>query len=559
MPIYFTSRELSERVEKDAQKHANRFRRRTWWASLWLCVGCLGWLFFKGAVGEQRIFEGGQLASHHRFIENDCARCHTKWAPLQRLVSLDFNHSVHSVENKACVECHPGASHHDTQSPKHDDISCAFCHNEHIGDLGLKRMPDSACTSCHRNLDKHFTAPADGASSSFVAAVSTFSNDNGHPEFAVRRLLAASPGDERLGPGHKVFKLLESVEGKDGAEGGKRYRDAAKIKFNHELHLGILLGPNQKVLLERIGLDGGKLNVDLQNLMDGSQVCTMCHQVDPAGRYMQSISFEKHCHQCHKMWVDDKTESPHEAPDVVRGFLTEHFTLQVINSPERFQIEAQDRAVPGRQQRPRLSAAEAKAVASEVAKSEAELQKKPAPGAEELQKLLSQAENSAARRENGVKSTCAKCHELGVAESGVGKLEPNWTVQPTNIPTRWQPHAVFSHQSHQLLNCAECHGLADKDANAKQDYLPHTSVFHSRDTGDVLLPGVALCRRCHSTTPEQSPEGNAPRHIGARAGCVECHIYHDHSKDAFIGHQNPMLGTSRVQVDAILKSQPNDK
>ena len=63
MTIFYTSRELSGRVEKDAQKHANRFRRRTYWATLWLCLGCLGWLTYEAALGEYRIFEGGDLAA----------------------------------------------------------------------------------------------------------------------------------------------------------------------------------------------------------------------------------------------------------------------------------------------------------------------------------------------------------------------------------------------------------------------------------------------------------------------------------------------------------------
>jgi len=35
----------------------------------------------------------------------------------------------------------------------------------------------------------------------------------------------------------------------------------------------------------------------------------------------------------------------------------------------------------------------------------------------------------------------------------------------------------------------------------------------------VLLPRMPVCRECH--------RGG----VGARAGCVECHIYHDRSKE----------------------------
>ena len=113
--------------------------------------------------------------------------------------------------------------------------------------------------------------------------------------------------------------------------------------------------------------------------------------------------------------------------------------------------------------------------------------------------------------------------------------------------------------SHQLLNCAECHGLADRDENARHSDLPQPSVFHSKLTGDVLLPGVNLCRKCHSPNPEQPPSGAAARHFGARDGCVECHNYHDHKLDNFVGKMNPLLDPSSVKLDAILKGQKLDK
>ena len=97
MPVPYSSRELSERVEIDFQKRPNKFRRRVWWVSLWLGIACLLWVGFEAASGEYRLYEGGQLAGPHRFFENDCAKCHTTWAPLERVVRLDFGTSVSSV------------------------------------------------------------------------------------------------------------------------------------------------------------------------------------------------------------------------------------------------------------------------------------------------------------------------------------------------------------------------------------------------------------------------------------------------------------------------------
>ena len=69
MPVQYTSRQLSERVEIESHKRPNRFRRRTWWAAFWLSAACVAWLAYEGAHGEYHIFEGGDVAHVHRMFE----------------------------------------------------------------------------------------------------------------------------------------------------------------------------------------------------------------------------------------------------------------------------------------------------------------------------------------------------------------------------------------------------------------------------------------------------------------------------------------------------------
>ncbi len=559
MTILYSSRELSGRVEKDAQKHANRFRRRTWWAALWLSVGCLGWLTLQGLKGEYHIFEGGELTNAHKLFANDCAKCHNNWAPLERLVKFDFGGDIHSVTRESCLACHPGSVHHDSQTPVDAAISCAFCHHEHIGDHDLKRLSDNICSTCHNRLEKHFAPLGDNTQPSFASRVWRFGDQDGHPEFAFRRL-NANPSQERpsdIGPKHEVLKRL-APEMNDGTT---NWRDQAKIKFNHARHLEVLTtadGQPNLAILERLGLDATALNgLDPKHLTDGSQACVLCHKTDAAGRYMQPINFEKNCHQCHKLFIDGGIEAPHESPATVRGFLTEHFTLAVQRSPEKYLIEEPDRAVPGRQQRPRLTQKEADAVAVHVTQVESDQRDEPktkADAAATHTRLFDLAEATTGRRELGIKSSCVKCHFDEPPKPDASKPTA-WEIAKTNIPARWLPHSVFSHQSHQLLNCAECHGLANPADNAARSDLPQPSVFHSMLTGDILLPGVNLCRKCHSPNPEQPPRGAAARNFGARDGCVECHNYHDHKLDSFVGKMNPLLEPSAVKLDAILKGQ----
>ncbi len=94
------------------------------------------------------------------------------------------------------------------------------------------------------------------------------------------------------------------------------------------------------------------------------------------------------------------------------------------------------------------------------------------------------------------KQKCEFCH---VMKGQPGQLPE--TV-PTAIPVRWLPHAVFDHGAHRPVACAECHQAAK-----------------STETTDVLLPSVKVCRECHHERG------------GARARCVECHLYHDKSRE----------------------------
>ena len=77
-------------------------------------------------------------------------------------------------------------------------------------------------------------------------------------------------------------------------------------------------------------------------------------------------------------------------------------------------------------------------------------------------------------------------------------------VAKSTITTRWLPHAEFDHQAHQMVECASCHEKANE----------------SRETSDVLIPGVQTCRQCHHAGAD-----------AAEARCFECHSYHDWSKE----------------------------
>ena len=104
--------------------------------------------------------------------------------------------------------------------------------------------------------------------------------------------------------------------------------DSARIRFNHKVHL-----------TPQFDADDGKLR-DPKAFSDSSGrplSCHSCHQLDPAGRYMLPIRYEQHCATCHPLLFDNANHPgvsvPHEPPSIVRGFLTERYTLDALKRP----------------------------------------------------------------------------------------------------------------------------------------------------------------------------------------------------------------------------------
>ena len=90
--------------------------------------------------------------------------------------------------------------------------------------------------------------------------------------------------------------------------------------------------------------------------------------------------------------------------------------------------------------------------------------------------------------------TCKQCHAISLSAAA-----PLPVVAKSNITPRWMPHANFNHDRHQMVECTECH-----------------AALSSRETSDILLPGIATCEKCHHSGKD-----------GAEARCFECHTYHD--------------------------------
>jgi hypothetical protein len=80
------------------------------------------------------------------------------------------------------------------------------------------------------------------------------------------------------------------------------------------------------------------------------------------------------------------------------------------------------------------------------------------------------------------------------------------------------PLADFNHERHQILKCTEC----------------HAGALTSHETPDILLPGIAICAKCHHSGSE-----------GAESRCFECHTYHDWTKEEDVKGRLALSGLGR--------------
>jgi predicted CXXCH cytochrome family protein len=382
--------------------------------------------------------------------------------------------SVHAMWDAQCNVCH--SSFQPIQSDAWTaaivgtagDAKCQSCHE---GPPHHASAASLACATCHREhqgretslvqladavcVQCHDFLPAHISSSKYAETITRFDLD--HPQFQID-----DPDSHSRNP-------LD------------RATDPGRLKFNHKLHLA-----------EGIKLEGGE---PLLRDAKGNPVqleCAACHQLDAqisstsepvaglptavsppraAAAFMLPIVYEKHCKTCHPITFDKaQVAVPHRLqPNELHDFLERHYTGQFMKGKTSvFDKKAPDRLVPGKSPDPELEAA-SKRISSQVSAAE---------------KQLYQG-----------KKTCGECHYYDETDGR--------RVVPPNVPTIWLPHARFSHLAHRAVDCASCHPRAYDSTQAKE----------------ILLPGIEVCKQCHSPAAKNSG--------GARTNCTECHRYHN--------------------------------
>jgi len=257
-------------------------------------------------------------------------------------------------------------------------------------------------------------------------------------------------------------------------------RDPGTIKLNHEVHLKAgLKGPNGPVQMQcddchRAGNDDRPWLYAVPSMATAKSASR-----PPSAAYMTPITYAQQCAACHLLPFDAHISGsvPHDKPETVREFLVRTYTDYIRQHPGEVKtVWAPLQRIP-QQSPPR------------VARNADEWVQFRVEEAEILQ----------------WQKGCKECHSLQ-------QQQPLPVVAKSAITDRWFQHANFDHRSHRLLDCTSCHTQASK----------------SRETSDVLLPGIKICQQCHRSSES------------AEARCFECHSYHDWSK------QKPVKGGYKI-------------
>lgn len=465
-----------------------------------LGFGVAEWL----ARGEAR-HSPGSLASVHSQWDRQCAACHETSAPLGATNWWALASDQSHVADVKCQSCHAGPPHHEWQK-RSEVVGCTACHQEHKGSPGrLLAVADSHCLVCHADLEKHFVPQPidDDEARKLLADLPVKPGDYLSVTFAGPRF--ANVTSFTIG-GHPEFAIPK--------------KDPGTIAFNHALHMIAGMGTDAAkagpFTLEQLSpADRERYRKPGQADRDAVTLdCRSCHVSDagdaapvnghglPAnalnpprtsGDVMQPIVYERHCQACHPLTVgrvqpgDSKSEplavrhrqQPKEILDQLRGHYT-NLHLKGLWKPASPDATG---VLPGK---PAAEAIDAEAAAA----AETLL----------LDRHRKQIESTVLGQ-----TTCQKCHPSLDPAKGAEQ-----TIPPANIPAVWMPHARFDHSAHRAVDCRECHGQAFPGPGS------------STTSGDVMLPGIATCVKCHA--PAQGV--GAAVSGGARHDCVVCHSYH---------------------------------
>jgi predicted CXXCH cytochrome family protein len=346
---------------------------------------------------------------------------------------------------------------------------CKTCHQ-----APFVRVQDDACLACHKTVKAH-ADPQRFHFATFAAnrCASCHTEHQGQTQLvrsdqqfcaSCHADLSHKTRDTQLldvsdfGRGHPQFRpaLLRLREGNETVQRislTDHPQEQSGLVFTHAKHL------------DPRGVKSPKGKVVLD--------CVRCHTPEPGGARLRPIRMTEVCAGCHLLNFDPDNPQrvvPHADVAQVLASLDEYYsTLALKGGYDKHAAPPAVRRLPG----------------------------KPLNEAQRLE-ALRWAQQMTARTASELidKRTCKICH----AVTRTPEQAPGWRIAPVRLADHWLPLARFSHAKHVTTACTDCHAARG-----------------SKQSSDVLLPGIGKCRECHASGNETARQPST---------CLICHGFH---------------------------------
>jgi predicted CXXCH cytochrome family protein len=484
--MQLTGKQRSRRIDRGYFHKVEEFVTRKRSLSCFaLVVGVLLSLGAFSGVWDKQVSTGDLSHAHAAWNQTGCENCHTANVPIR--VDAWGGRSLPNIEinNQKCNgSCHQASTHYADASAMHlinsnrempKVESCNECHREHLGsEFSLVELEDRTCTRCHSQMELVRNKKGDGSSVTGErpdpARVSGFSKDSEHPKF---RGLDTDPGKIKFD--HAQHLRL----GQPSKVNGKEKRTLGKIDPSFQAKYARNETFDPETFAQLNCQDCHEPDVAVTGmLIDGVMPRLPNDKPVPTNNHVgfRPVEFAKHCIGCH-----DLKGLPHG--------LHREATIAAVERLIPFDQNdfLRRQAVDGKLVRP-------------DSLDERQLR---------VRSLLSTEQN------------CLYCHYEPDEANRSKSL-----VQPSQIPAKWLPNAVFPHGAHLMVGCDRCH---TKSHDPSHQAPPSNELAWSTTSTEVMIRNIDVCRECHIASDAERakkfhPQGE-PQWL-ATADCVDCHRYH---------------------------------
>ena len=344
---------------------------------------------------------------------------------------------------------------------------CTKCHQ-----TPFRTVRDNACLACHANTAAHADAVKFNMPELGNAECRSCHQDHQglrglirrdqrlcadcHANLKANTKNASSFDDVKdFGKAHPEFKLNLPNWDANGKFVPQRVSYAPNLKENS----GLKFNHEKHLKADGLNTPKGRRTLD----------CASCHVPEPGGAKMRPVNFEAMCHDCHTLGFD--TLAPAREVQHGKGGYLDAKAPTIV----------QERRRPGSPPLSQQEKAEALAWARERT-------------AQVTNNLF--GAGGVAGQTASDATGCALCHKV-TAPSAANSA---WQVAAVRVSGVWYAEATFTHAKHTTVKCESCH-----DARK------------SKESSDVLIPGIDNCRACHGGAYAKDKVGTT---------CIACHNYH---------------------------------